>query len=392
MSKIIVSETQYKKIVENQLVSQSKINGLIDKGNITALAFHYMKADEKGKNEILDKAKEHEKGGELLANKIKLRAKDAMKKLDETDKSFNFIPFNLNKYNSGEYHLITKNGDNVKLLTSDLKGEFPILGVVSIGSQTDKLIRYNKNGISDDTKNYFDLVLVKIKKEIRNINNFNPTLTEVFNFPKLKKKENQDETDKIEKFDLTKYNEGVYQVVNKKGEDVNIIYTKLKGKYNIAAVIDISPIKDVVIRVDKNGKADGDYPNWDLVMLKKKDNSDFMSLDEGFFINGHKKYPFDLRKFKTNKYALVTFGDEIPKIIATDLKGEYPIAVVLPYVKQHGNNFIYRAKKDGTTLSTDFRLLLIKDKGDDKFDYPEDSMPKKETDINENFFNNSCYM
>lgn len=84
MKKIKMTESQRKKLME-KLVEKSKIDGYLEKGDHTALVHHYMKSDDRGKADIIDAAKAHAKGGEVVANKIALRARDAQKRLEETN-------------------------------------------------------------------------------------------------------------------------------------------------------------------------------------------------------------------------------------------------------------------------------------------------------------------
>ncbi len=82
--KIKITETQIAKLRED-LVQQSKIHGYLDKGDHTAIVHHYMGADEKGKGDIINHIKGHAKGGEVAAQKIQLRARDASRRLEETN-------------------------------------------------------------------------------------------------------------------------------------------------------------------------------------------------------------------------------------------------------------------------------------------------------------------
>ena len=84
MKKIKITEDQHRKMMEG-LVQASKINGYIEKGDHSTLVHHYHKADDAGKEAILSAVKSHEKGGEVVANRILARHRDYKKTLEETN-------------------------------------------------------------------------------------------------------------------------------------------------------------------------------------------------------------------------------------------------------------------------------------------------------------------
>src|SRR5574344_1986519 len=79
------------------------------------------------------------------------------------------IPFTLDEYNKGNYEVVTGNGDKVRIICDDRKGEYPIIGLVVLSDQSEAVFDYTKKGIANlDYPDNEHVNLFLIKDEFEN--------------------------------------------------------------------------------------------------------------------------------------------------------------------------------------------------------------------------------
>lgn len=71
------------------------------------------------------------------------------------------IEFNLEKYNSGKYSLVTRDGREARIVCTDVAGSFPILALVRLVDGTEAPFAYTESGEIDDGDDDLDLLLIK---------------------------------------------------------------------------------------------------------------------------------------------------------------------------------------------------------------------------------------
>ena len=79
------------------------------------------------------------------------------------------IPFTLDEYNKGNYEVVTGNGDKIRIICDDRKGEYPIIGLVVLSDQSEAVFDYTKKGIANlDYPDNEHVNLFLIKDEFEN--------------------------------------------------------------------------------------------------------------------------------------------------------------------------------------------------------------------------------
>lgn len=75
--------------------------------------------------------------------------------------------FNLDEYwKNPNRKVITRDGNSVRILCTDAKGNFPIVALVEIHNDAENVIRLRENGhFYNDTEDYRDLFFAPEKKE-----------------------------------------------------------------------------------------------------------------------------------------------------------------------------------------------------------------------------------
>ncbi len=75
--------------------------------------------------------------------------------------------FNLNEYlKNPSQKVITKDGKAVRIICTDYKSDYPIIGLLSLDDKSETTVYYKKNGRwLEDGQNYWDLFFAPIKRE-----------------------------------------------------------------------------------------------------------------------------------------------------------------------------------------------------------------------------------